>query len=739
MKSGIWRVTALTTILATQMVAHALVWSWSNPQPHGNDVVGMAWNGTLGVQVCELGRIYTSPDLVNWFPQNSGLTNDLQAVTFFGNRTIVTGANGAIAYSDDGVNFTNSSVSTTNWLVSVAASSNLVVAVGDNGVVYTSTTGAKWYLQSPPPNLVYSWLTSVAYGNGVFVTTGDTGGGNISYVANSTNGTNWTQQASSYFNNYGNLEAVAWINTSGSRTNFPYTGFWTVSDAGYAFYSTNNGVNWNKFTMLGSTNVLYTIAADNLTGLLAGDTEVRLGSYLAASNRVSWPDQTGVAANTAPAWTYFAAVSQTNGVYELAGYDGELVQSYINPTNGNYNWTTLYNCARDWLWQITYANGLYVAVGDNARIMTSGNGADWDIEEVSATNSVNATSTAFFGVCGSTNLLLAAGSQGSLAVSPNFLVPVIQTNTDGSLSTNNSSSLGIIWYSLSAPANTTNDLTAVCTFSNKFYLAGGNGSIFSLSFTNWASLNTNNINTRLGGTNWTKLTTPTTNDLSGITVFTNLVFTNGLLVACGDYGKILLSTNGTTWATNASGVNTGLLRVHCFNGRLLVVGENGALLTSTNATSWTKVSSGVTNWLNDAIMVSNTCYVVGNQGVVLTSTNFTNWVSVGTITTESLDGAATQNGQLVVVGYGGMILRSQIVPVTTPVNFIEYSQSAGYNLFSVAGTVDQQFTLDSSTNLVNWVTGPLENLIYGDGSLIFYESLPANPSPHQFYRCTVVP
>jgi hypothetical protein len=170
-----------------------------------------------------------------------------------------------------------------------------------------------------------------------------------------------------------------------------------------------------------------------------------------------------------------------------------------------------------------------------------------------------------------------------------------------------------------------------------------------------------------------------------------------------------------------------------------VVGENGALLTSTNATSWTKVSSGVTNWLNDAIMVSNTCYVVGNQGVVLTSTNFTNWVSVGTITTESLDGAATQNGQLVVVGYGGMILRSQIVPVTTPVNFIEYSQSAGYNLFSVAGTVDQQFTLDSSTNLVNWVTGPLENLIYGDGSLIFYESLPANPSPHQFYRCTVVP
>jgi hypothetical protein len=186
-------------------------------------------------------------------------------------------------------------------------------------------------------------------------------------------------------------------------------------------------------------------------------------------------------------------------------------------------------------------------------------------------------------------------------------------------------------------------------------------------------------------------------------------------------------------------VNTGLLRVHCFNGRLLVVGENGTLLTSTNATTWTSVASGVTNWLNDAIMVSNTCYAVGNQGVVLTSTNFTSWTSIGTITTESLDGVATQNGQLIVVGYGGMILRSQIVPVTTPVMFTDYQQSSGYNIYTVVGTVDELFTFDSSTNLLNWVTGPVLDLIYGDGTLIFYQSLPTNPPATQFYRCTPVP
>jgi len=720
--------------------AQKLAWSWSNPQPHGNDIVGMAWNGTLGVQVCEMGRVYTSPDLVNWYSQNSGLTNDLQAVTFFGSRIIITGANGAIAYSDDGVNFTNCSVSTANWLVSVAASSNLVVAVGDNGALYTSANGAKWYLQNPPPNLDTSWLTSVAYGNGVFVATGDTGGvTGGSYIASSVDGINWANQTPpnySIISSLGNLEDVAWINTSGSRTNYPYTGFWAVDDAGHAIYSTNNGVTWEKFILNASTNVLYTIAADNVTGLLAGDSEVRLGQQ--TSNLLTWPEQVGLLLTAVPDWTYFAALSQTNGGYELAGYDGQLVQSYINATNGNYNWNTPYYSARDWLFQVTIASSLYVAVGDNVRIMISANGADWDVEEVPLTNSVNLTNTVFLGVGGSTNLLMAAGSQGSLAVSPNFLVPTILTNTDGSLFTNSASSLGLIWYSLSAPTKTTNEITDVCALGNKFYLVCGSN-LLTLNFTNWSGLNTNNVNMLLGGTNWTAVNSSITNELIGITVFTNSILTNGLLVACGDQGKILTSTNGTNWAGAASGVTFGLERVRCLNGRLLVLGESGTVLTSTNGTSWTKISTGVTNWLNDAILVSNTCYVVGNQGVVLTSTNFTNWTNIGTITTKSLDGVATQNGQLVVVGFEGTILRSQIVPVTTPVNFTEYQQSAGYNIFSVAGTVDQQFTLDSSTNLANWVTGPLLNLFYGDGTLIFYQSLPANPSANQFYRCTVVP
>ena len=148
-----WLVALCAAALADTCSAQELNWYWSNPQPHGNDIVGMTWNGSLGVSVCELGQIYTSPDLVNWLPQNSNLTNDLQAVTFFGNRIVLTGAFGAVAYSDDGVNFAAGSLNTTNWIVSVAAGPNLLVAVGDNGALYTSTDGAAWHLQKPPPNL----------------------------------------------------------------------------------------------------------------------------------------------------------------------------------------------------------------------------------------------------------------------------------------------------------------------------------------------------------------------------------------------------------------------------------------------------------------------------------------------------------------------------------------------------------------------------------------------------------
>jgi len=692
-----------------QLHLFALTWRWSNPQPNGNNITGIAQNGSVTVAVAELGQIYVGNDYYDWVPRVVPTTNDFQAVTFFGNRLVAVGENGTVVYSDDYVNFTNVGLNTSpNWLIAIAGSPNLLVTVGDNAIIYTSTNCANWTPQAKPPGVGSDWLESAAYGNGTFVIGGDSG-----YIATSTNGTSWAEHN---INTTGSMFWLSYVSGSGSPTNFPYTGFWAVTDTGQAWYSTNNGVLWKKFAGVSSTNIFYSVAANKSTGLVVGDEEVELGTNVADwTQQTSTNTMSGTNFIKAPMWTYYDALWDTNGDYELAGANGMLVQG--SPSKNYYNWTQEYPAnVYDWLFQVTFVDGLYVAVGDHARVMTSDDGADWTVEELPMTNSVSTSDTIFLCVGGDTNLLIAAGNEGSLAISPQAFLPVVQTNIDGTLVTNLANTIGVVWNSLPAP--TPNELTAVGVYSNRYYLTGGSGTLL----------------TSTNGTNWVSYHVPVTNDLAGIAASSNQ------LVIVGDYGCIITSTNGTNWTQRASGTANGLFRARWFDGTFVALGEKGTLLRSTNVIDWYADNTGTTNWLNDAIMISNTCYVVGNYGTVLASTNLITWTNVPTITPLSLYGTATQNGQLVVVGLDATILRSQIVPLTNAINFVAYSQVDGDNVFLLAGIVDQECTLDSVTNLIgNWTTGPLLDFLYGDGTIEVIQPLGNNPPNQQSYRTTLVP
>lgn len=690
-----------------------LVWRWSNPAPHGNNVVDMGYFNGLAVQVAERGQIYTSSDFQNWTPRDSHTTNSLQAVTSFGGRILIAGANGTMVYSDDGADFAYTNLNTTDWLVGAAASPNLAVAVGDNAAIYTSLDGASWQQQAQPPQVAASWLLSVAYGGGTFVTVGEGG-----YIATSSNGTNWTRRAAPLANPTftNDLNRVVWIESGSGPNPLTTSGFWAVSNGGRAIYSTNNGVTWHLVSGLGSTNALYAAAGNDHTRLLGGELDVRLGTPLA--NGMVWTGQTGSSLLSAPEWTYYTALWETNGSssYWLAGDTGMLVEGYA--TNNTYNWRLPFYSPRDWLWDVTTVNGLYVAVGDHARIMTSDNGVDWSIEQVPSNYSISSTNTVFFGIGGHTNLLLAVGNQGSVAVSSNLFTAVVTTNFDGSLATNQVSNLGVIWSALPAP--TTNDLHGVGVFTNQIFTVGGNGTILKYN----------------GGVNWTRMAAPTTAYLSSVESFA------GGLVAVGDGGTVLTSPNGTSWTkVNLSPPTTNwLYRVRCLNGTLVAIGENGTILTSADGANWIRRASGTTAWLNDIGIVANTYYVVGTQGTVLTSTNLATWTSIGANTLKSLYAVASQNGQLLAVGIEGVIIRSQVVPDLNPVNFIGFNRSDGINLWFLAGNPDQRFRLDASTNLIDWSTnGPTLEILDGSGTLWFIQDTGSNaPSPF-FYRTTRLP
>src|SRR5258705_13207156 len=94
-------------------------WRWSNPSPHGGNIFDMAYGFGLTVAVTERGQIFTSEDLRFWRPRESGTTNSLRAVTFFGRRLIITGEGGTVLYADSLEDFHFINLNTPDWLEGV--------------------------------------------------------------------------------------------------------------------------------------------------------------------------------------------------------------------------------------------------------------------------------------------------------------------------------------------------------------------------------------------------------------------------------------------------------------------------------------------------------------------------------------------------------------------------------------------------------------------------------------------
>lgn len=664
-----------------------LVWRWSNPTPHGNNIIDMAYTNGLWVQVAERGQIYTTEDWQTWIPRRSHTTNALRAVTFFNGHIVATGENGTVLYGHSVSDFQLLSLNTPDWLEGVAASPNLLVAVGDNAAIYASRDGTNWLRQSAP---FTNWLRSVAFGTPAgasqFVAVGEAG-----LIASSTDGTNWQKRASLTTQN---LNRVSWNNGQ----------FWAVGDAGTTLIS-DSGVIWRAENS-GATNALNATAGNAASRLVAGDAELRL-----FEGRSPWSNELDAAKPyPAPAWTYLSALWDGTS-YLVAGRTGMLIEGFKTNATSSTIWLPFSDSVREWLWDVKRMPNLYLAVGDRATILTSLDGIQWDQElpPDSATNSI------FLGVGGTTNLAVAVGNAGTIIYSREEFQAVTSTNANGTVTTNQVNALGIIWQSVS-PNPTANDLQGVTAFGSLLVVTGGSGTIL----------------TSPDAATWTKRTAPVSSFLSSVEAYP------GGLVAVGDRGVILHSDDSATWTLRPSGITNWIYRVRYLGGKLIAVGQNGTILTSEDGTKWTSQASGTSRWLNDVQLVGSTYLIVGTQGAVLTSPDAIQWTNVGTITQKSLYGAATFNGQFLAVGIEGVILRTQVTPFSTPIRFLDYPRNPAQNLFLFAGQRDQRFTLDRSTNLFEWVPGPPLEITDSSGTLLYLDEGTNAPS-HQFFRAAPQP
>lgn len=535
----------LLTAAGSQASDAPLRWRWSNPRPHGGNGVDMVYSPALGVavQVAELGQIFSSFDFNVWLPRATGTSNDLRGVTFMGARALVTGANGTVLYADSLDDFRPGILTsgvTADWLESVTAGPALAVAVGDSGAVYTSTNGIHWKRQSSG---TAQWLRGVAYGGGVFMAVGEGG-----TILRSINGTNW---------------AARIVGTENfNRVSFASGRFTAVGEGGACVSSINLGTNWLS-EVTGASNDLFYVVSGNGTRLVVGDSEVRSQQPGGPWVNELVPDGLG---RTPWPWTYYSAL-KTPDSFLIAGRTGLMEEGFGDTNGAPFRWVPGDDSVRNWLWDVTNPTNLYVAVGDRATILTSGNGVDWRLElpPDATTNSI------FFGVGGTPNLLVVVGDKASLIVSPNVVSNIDITVTNGTNvitipATGNA--FGVLWYAMAAP--TTNDLQGIAATTNLFVVTGDRGTIL----------------TSPDGTNWTLRASPTNRFLSSVTPWP------GGWVVTGDDGAIVTSVDGVAWSLVPPPTTNWLYRVRYLGGKLITVGQNGTILTSTNGSAWVKQTSG---------------------------------------------------------------------------------------------------------------------------------------------------
>ena len=714
-----WRLSGLAltlsamclSVTATAIQVRPERWRWSNPLPHGNNVMDMLVASDVAVQVGDGGTVYVQGLDERWAPVLTGVTNYLRGVALMGDRFLVVGENGCFLWSDDGNKFQPAPVlpATANWFEGVAASAQRAMAVGDNGAIYTSTNGTNWAQSASGTT---EWLRGVAFGGGTFVAVGENG-----TILRSASGTLWSKTTSGT----AHLNRVRYLEAGGAGK------FYIVGNGGVALYSATGNAPWTSLNT-GSTNNLYDVALNDTGLLTVGDQEVRFQ----ASGQTTWTNHiTGLPTNAPPAWVYLTAYGASNS-WLVAGRTGLLLEG--SRTNGAslYTWQPAPDeSSHAWLWDVTVQRGIYVAAGDLATIQTSLDGILWAREVVPVAH----TNVVLLGVGGTTNFLLAAGNAGNVLISRAGLTSLTVTNYVGTnivITNTVFDTLGLIWTNL--PLFTTNTLQGVGATSNLFVLSGDWGGIF----------------TSADGSNWAARATPTTNFLSGVAPGP------GNWIAVGKNGTLLRSgPDAVSWATVALGTTNWLYRVRRVGGQFVVVGQNGALYTSADGTNWAAHATGTTRWLNDVTFVDGTWFAVGTQGLLLSSSNLVNWTSLSVPTIKSLYGVTTYDGQLILTGIEGIVLRNQVVPRTMPVNVLAYDYSvatnspgttnalvSAYELFLLGGQPDQYFNFQSCTNLgtAGWNTSATLELFDRSGTLYILRTRDlTNTPPQELYRTRLAP
>jgi hypothetical protein len=324
----------------------------------------------------------------------------------------------------------------------------------------------------------------------------------------------------------------------------------------------------------------------------------------------------------------------------------------------------------------TYADGQFVAVGEDGAIVTSPDGINWE-QQIAPPNTDLAAVTYGSGT------FVAVGVD-ALSQTTN----VILTSPDGAN-----------WTTVNLPAGATNGFRAVA-YGGSYFVAVGNGG------TVWYSSD--------GGTNWNPVSSGTTFNLNAVTYAVNK------FTAAGDNSTILTSSHGQSWTAATVTGNNGesFGGIAYGDGKFVAVGDFSGFFYSSDGGTWTKSTNGLygdsiiyaeVNGTEEFVAASTTTFAI------VTSLDGINWTDYsGPPSFNSI--AAGGNNTFVGVGYDAIYTNFTDITAASDWGNVAVNVSAGQLEAIVYGTApggkglfvaggkgyNQLPAIVTSTNGYNW-------------------------------------
>ncbi len=259
---------------------------------------------------------------------------------------------------------------------------------------------------------------------------------------------------------------------------------------------------------------------------------------------------------------------------------------------------------------VAFGDGIHLAVGFNAEILRSVNGAVWfDVSPVQG-------SFNYLDIVFDDGQFVACGADGRIDV---LTGPNAGAVTFGS---------GVVFSS-------------VAYGNGAWVVVGGS---FDLS-TGWSEVIITSTN---GGLTWT----PTlVNPVGGaLDVLSGVAFGDGVFISVDGDGDIRTSANGSTWSAPQN-VTTDLNAIAYEGGVFIACGPSGRLRRSVNAgATWSSIDFGANAWFDIDVNKGN-WVVVGQNGAIATSANNgTSWSSAASGTTDAIEAVNGGDNAWIAVG-----------------------------------------------------------------------------------------